>query len=81
MVSKKFSHEILGTSYEAFKKHIEDKFLKDMCWENHGEWHLDHIIPISYAKTEKEILDLNHYTNYQPLWKLDNLTKGNRYIG
>lgn len=52
-----------------------------MCWENHGEWHLDHIIPISYAKTEKEILDLNHYTNYQPLWKLDNLTKGNRYIG
>lgn len=52
-----------------------------MNWENYGEWHLDHIIPISYAKTIEDIYKLNHYTNLQPLWASENLSKGNRYIG
>ena len=52
-----------------------------MNWKNYGEWHLDHIIPISYAKKEEEIYELNHYTNFQPLWAKDNLSKGNRFIG
>ena len=37
--------------------------------------------PISYAKDEKEIIELNHYSNYQPLFAKDNLAKGNKYIG
>ena len=50
-----------------------------MSWENYGEWHLDHKTPISWAKTEEEIYELNHYTNFQPLWEFDNLSKGNRW--
>lgn len=46
-----------------------------MSWENQGKyngelnfgWDIDHIIPISSAKSEEDILNLNHYTNLQPL--------------
>jgi hypothetical protein len=52
-----------------------------MTLENHGEWHLDHIIPISSAETEEDIMLLNHYTNFQPLWWYDNLKKGAKILG
>lgn len=75
------STEILGCTILEFKEYLESKFLEGMSWENHGEWHMDHIIPISYAKSEEEVLKLNHYTNFQPLWANDNIKKGNRWIG
>jgi len=30
-------------------------------------WDIDHIMPISSAKTENDIIRLNHYSNMQPL--------------
>jgi hypothetical protein len=51
-----------------------------MNWQNHGEWHFDHIYPVSLAKNEEELIKLNHYTNFQPLWKKDNLEKRNKII-
>lgn len=75
------TEDIIGCSFEEFKNYLESKFDGNMNWENYGDWHLDHIIPISYAKTEEEIYKLNHYTNFQPLWAKDNLSKGNRFIG
>ena len=51
-----------------------------MNWENAGKWHLDHIYPVSLAKDEEELLKLNHYTNFQPLWAVDNIKKGNKII-
>jgi hypothetical protein len=71
---------ILGCSYEEFKQHLERQFLKGMSWENKAEWHLDHIYPVSLAKNEAELIKLNHYTNFQPLWAKDNITKGNKII-
>jgi hypothetical protein len=71
---------ILGCSIEEFKNYIESKFTKGMTLENHGEWHLDHIIPIASAKSEEEILILNHYTNFQPLWAKDNLSKSSKVL-
>ena len=71
--------EILGCSFEEFKIHLESKFDVNMNWENQGTyWHLDHIIPISSAKTEEDVYRLNHYTNFQPLYWLDNLKKSNK---
>lgn len=78
--SKK-SEEIIGCKFTDLKIHLELKFIDGMTWENYGLWHIDHIIPISYAKSEEEIYKLNHYSNFQPLWAKDNLSKGNRFIG
>lgn len=72
------TYKILGCDFDTFKKHIERQFTKGMTWENHGEWHYDHIIPISSAQTEEEVIKLNHYTNFQPLWAEDNLRKSNK---
>lgn len=51
-----------------------------MTWENRNEWHIDHITPLSSAKTEEELYKLCHYTNLQPLWAEENLKKGNKII-
>lgn len=74
--------EILGCTFEQFKVHLESKFTPEMNWDNQGSyWELDHITPISWAKTEQEVYALNHYTNFQPLTCVDNMAKGNRYAG
>jgi len=73
------SEEVLGCKIDEFKKYIENMFLEGMSWENHGDWHLDHKTPVSWGNNEEEIYKLNHYTNFQPLWEKDNLSKGNRW--
>jgi hypothetical protein len=75
------SLELLGCdSWDVLKSHIEKQFQKDMTWNNHGPsgWHIDHIIPLSSAKTPEHIIQLCHYTNLQPLWAKDNLQKSNK---
>jgi hypothetical protein len=74
------TNQILGCSFEEFKQYLQIQFIKGMTWENFGEWHLDHIYPVSLAKDEEELIRLNHYTNFQPLWAKDNLQKGNKII-
>jgi hypothetical protein len=64
----KKSIEILGCDIKFFKLYIEQKFIDDMSWDNYGTyWDIDHIIPLSTALTEEDVLKLNHYTNLQPL--------------
>ena len=72
--------EIIGCTPPQLKEHLETQFVYGMSWENHGlfGWHIDHIIPLSSAKTEEEIYRLCHYTNLQPLWAKDNLAKSNK---
>jgi len=70
--------EYLGCTLEELKLHIESQFTDGMNWDNYGEWHIDHIIPLSLAKTEEEVYKLNHYTNLQPLWANDNIKKSNK---
>ncbi len=74
------TRELVGADYDIVKKHLEEKFQEGMCWENHGKWHIDHIIPLSSAKTEEEMKKLCHYTNLQPLWAIDNIKKGDRVL-
>lgn len=70
------SAEILGCDWDTFKRHIESQFRDGMSWDNMKEWHLDHIIPLSSAKSEEEILRLVRYENIRPLWAHQNLSKG-----
>jgi len=71
------SLEYLGCSLEEFKLHIESLWLEGMCWDNHGEWHIDHKIPLSwFIKNSDDPWKANHYLNLQPLWAEDNLQKG-----
>jgi len=72
------SFKIIGCSPNFLKNYIEKQFTDGMSWENYGlyGWHVDHIIPLSSAKTEEEVYELCHYTNLQPLWAEDNLKKG-----
>ena len=74
------TQEMLGADYNTVMSHIESRFKKGMTWGNQGEWHLDHIIPLSSAKTEQELIQLCHYTNLQPLWAEENLSKGDKII-
>ncbi len=70
--------EYLGCTLEKFKIWVESKFVPGMSWSNYGEWHIDHIVPISIAQTEKEVYELFHYGNLQPLWGIDNIKKSNK---
>lgn len=72
--------EILSCSFEFFKEHIELQFLDGMSWLNHGEWHLDHKVPLDKAETIEELVKLNHWSNFQPLWSYENLTKSNSML-
>jgi len=74
-IKGKRTTEILGCSIEEFREFISKQFLNWMSWDNTDKWDLDHIIPISQAKSEKEIYLLNHYSNFQPLE-----SNTNRYI-
>lgn len=67
----------------AFKVYLESLFQPGMVWENYGNdgWHIDHVRPLSSF----DLLDpvqfsqACHYTNLQPLWAKDNLSKGNKW--
>jgi len=73
--------KIIGCSLVFLKEFIEKKFTEGMSWELMGKHiHVDHIIPLSYAKTEDELYKLCHYTNLQPLWAEDNLKKSNKIL-
>jgi len=72
---------IIGCSLVFLKEFIEKKFVEGMSWELMGKHiHIDHIIPLSSAKTKDELYKLCHYTNLQPLWAKDNLKKSNKIL-
>ena len=78
MIKTNPTFEIVGLTPERLRLFIENKFLNGMTWDNYGEWHVDHIIPLDSAKTIDELYGLFYYTNLQPLWGRDNLVKGKK---
>ena len=69
---------------EELMDYLEGQFTEGMTWENYGEWHVDHIRPLaSFDFTgpdrEEQLHAAWSYTNMQPLWALDNISKGARY--
>lgn len=74
---------LLGCSFDYFRKWIEPKWKKGMSWLNYGHfWHIDHIFPVvSFdLSTLAGQLQCFRFTNTQPLWKDENLSKGAKLI-
>lgn len=74
----------LGCLMNYFKVYIESKFKDGMNWDNYGRngWHIDHIKPLASfdLNDRQQFLEACHYTNLQPLWAYDNLSKGSKIL-
>ncbi len=74
----------LGCSIKDLKIHLEEQFLEGMTWENHGlyGWHIDHKLALANVDlTDREqFLKVCNFSNLQPLWAKDNLSKGCKEI-
>lgn len=70
----------LGCDRLYLMDYLENLFEDGMTWENYGEWHIDHIKPLSMfdLTNEEDFKIAVHYTNLQPLWAIDNLKKSNK---
>ncbi len=82
ITSKSGSHvSDLGCSIPELKAHLESQFQDGMTWENHGDWHIDHIRPLaSFDLSDRDqFLTACNYKNLQPLWAVDNIRKGAKY--
>lgn len=74
--------ELIGCSISFLRGYLEAKFTEGMSWDNHGEWHIDHIKPCASFNLldDEEQQKCFHYKNLQPLWAQENLSKGAKII-
>lgn len=72
---------LLGCSIPEFIKYFEALFSDGMSWSNQGDWHIDHIKPLSIfdLAVPSQLEEACHHTNLQPLWAIDNIKKSNKY--
>lgn len=70
--------EELGYTVDDFVKHIEKQFIGKMSWENMNLWQIDHITPVSSAKTTEDVFALNQLSNLRPMWAVENNKKNNK---
>ena len=82
----KYDHyfDMLGYSQEDLVSHLDFLLNDGMTWENYGEWHVDHKLPIdsfnfrnSKDPEFKECWSLN---NLQPMWGSENISKGTNIL-
>lgn len=87
--NRKSTKDILDYTVEDLKTHLESKFTSGMTWENHGEWHIDHIVPVSNFKfksiDDEDFKKCWSLDNLQPLWATTEIAisygEDNNYIG
>lgn len=72
--------EKLGCTIKELKLYLEEQFIENMNWSNYGEWHIDHIVPLSSFdfSDDVQLRQACHFSNLQPLWAKDNILKSNR---
>lgn len=74
------TESMLGYSAAKLKHHLEKQFVEGMSWDNHGEWHIDHIRPLISFPSNAEVSEVNALSNLQPLWMEENMAKFNHII-
>lgn len=74
--------DLLGYDRQELRLHIERQFHGGMGWHNHGEWHIDHIIPIAehIRRGQHDPMVVNALTNLRPMWGADNIRKSDRVL-
>jgi hypothetical protein len=76
--------EILKYSPEDLIFHLERQFKDGMKWDNYGEWHVDHVLPISRHNIQEigdeEFMKCWSLNNLQPMWGEENIRKSNKII-
>jgi hypothetical protein len=74
--------DLLGYTSAELMAHLERQFRRGMNWNNFGEWHIDHISPLSSFDYETpDDPDFKRawaLTNLRPLWAKENISKGAR---
>jgi hypothetical protein len=75
--------KLIGCTLPELKAHLEKQFKADMSWSNYGKWHVDHIRPCASFDFNDpvSISQCLHYTNLQPMWKMDNIKKNSNWEG
>lgn len=70
----------LGCTTSELVAHLEKQFSVNMMWDNYGQWHIDHIKPLSSfdLTVPKQLAEACHYSNLQPLWGSENISKGKK---
>ena len=82
----KYGHyfEILQYSPEELATNLENQFTEGMTWENYGEWHVDHKLPITSFNFQKigdnEFMKCWCLDNLQPMWGDENIRKSNKIL-
>lgn len=77
---KRLSIESLGYTPEMLRLRLEMNFKPGMSWDNYGEWHVDHRVPVARLVRRGTIspAQINCLANLAPLWAEENLRKGKR---
>ena len=77
------SPQLLGCTPKQLMDHIENQFQPGMSWDNwtRDGWHLDHIRPLSSFDLSDpgQQKQAFHYSNLQPLWASENLSKNDSW--
>lgn len=72
--------DLVGYSSDELRAHLERQFVKGMDWNNIGEWHVDHILPLSsfdyQSPADPDFRAAWALANLRPLWGVDNSRKG-----
>lgn len=65
---------------EMLRERLEMNFKPGMSWSNHGEWHVDHRVPVArlIRRGVTDAAVINSLSNLCPLWADDNLRKSKR---
>lgn len=75
---------LVGFSLSDLIRHLERQFTDGMSWDNMGDWHIDHIVPLASFKYESsedaEFRAAWAITNLRPLWSKENVSKGARRL-